>query len=118
MISQEKGHTGLPWQVKSDYEPYMIIGAIDGATDAKSRYTEICKMIDPYDDWRELSSNIDYIIKACNSHYELLAAVREARRMAAGDMDIAIDQQADIVAGILKIFIDQMDAAIAKAEGK
>ena len=70
-MTDTPAHTPLPWMV-SPILPTFIMSA-DGKAD-------ICELDGwPVDYVAEENANREFIVRACNSHYQLVEALREAR---------------------------------------
>lgn len=100
-------HTPLPWRTNTIIEGRAI--AIEAG-----RNTHICQVAkDALLSHDETNANAAFIVRACNSHYELLGALKDIRSrfascIAQGNGEIAGDKEA----------LARADSAIAKAEGK
>lgn len=94
----EVKHTPLPWKAEE--------GAARGAWIMGA--DECWSALACGDDDRTAIANTGFIVRACNSHYDLLVALKDCRNA------MYADNPADGWAEI----ISAADAAIAKAEGR
>jgi len=113
-------HTPLPWSVGGNL-PYVVAvtapeyrGRIPETTICRGQHTGGQNW--PYLDPMEYRANAAFIVKACNSHYELLEALKDIKVAAyrAISMEVYVDAMHD---ALDKIFSDAQ-AAISKAEGE
>lgn len=107
-----------PWQIKHDFDlegATTIIGNVDGEiVDGTTHYSYdfICTTVDPDESVQARGvciANAAFIVRACNSHAELLAAAKRALNFIAnteGELGITLDSG------------DALRAAIAKATGE
>jgi hypothetical protein len=84
-----------PWQIKSDYEAYTIVGNIDGPDDGRMHFTYVCEAQDEDD------------VRLIAAAPEMLEALNAALLwLGAEDLDDIKDPR------------EKIRAAIAKAEGR
>jgi hypothetical protein len=110
--------TCLPWQIKHDQDTdglTTIIGNVDGEiVEGATHYSYdfVAVTLDPYDDSQSRSvgvANAAFIVRACNSHADLL----EALERAVARLDQIEGDQAQESDG----FTEQCRNLIAKARG-
>ena len=96
-------HTPGPWKTKH--------GLSIRAPDDK----ELAEMIRDWDIAFEAQANAEFIVRACNSHYELLEALKEGKsefdRMF-HDIEMSVDERHSFIP-----VINKMNETIRKAEG-
>lgn len=86
-------HAPIPWEIqKTKYEGEFIINATEQIKSVASVGTQ---------------ANAEFIVRACNSHYDLLEVCKEVRKHLSG---VLTDEQAKTRR--------QLEQAIAKAERK
>lgn len=75
-MTQEIKHTPLPWQLDQYDDENIIYVEGDEGDSFPSCYQEIAKN----DDWEdgENRANAEFIVRACNNHYDLIEALEEA----------------------------------------
>ncbi len=95
-MKNEQKHTELPWNFYEGAEYYLI---------NSGNITRIC-VADIKREFANAEANAQFIVKACNSHYELLEALKKAKSI----LGIWENDYEEI-----KKIIEQ---AIQKAEGK
>ena len=74
-------HTPTPWQLKSDYEPTVIIAGVDGEYfDGRlyATYTIVCEVSDGYDDAAS-KANAAHIVKCVNAMPEIIDSLETAK---------------------------------------
>jgi len=108
--------TGGPWQSRSEYEPWLIIGNVDGEihADGTTSYTykSICEICDDDGDARDNDANRRLIIAAP----DLLKAAERSLRGWQNVVELGlIPQQHCETANILA---DELLATIRKATGQ
>lgn len=86
----EHKHTPGPWQVKHDFDTEgrtTILGNVDGEIiDGTTHYSFdfVARTLDEDDDSQCPSiavANADFIVRACNSHDAMLAALKAAEQL-------------------------------------
>lgn len=104
------GHTPLPWRIKTPahatIEGEKIHSYDDGWTKYYGNVANIC-------DGKDREANAAFIVRACNSHYDLLEALERAMPYledAANDCRDTPNEAAHI--------LDAMKRACAKAKGE
>jgi hypothetical protein len=86
-------HTPLPWSISHGYAaPYFAAEPAHYVSGPKAESVGI-KLASPWregawDDDPEAKANAEFIVHACNAHYELVAALREA-------LDMVVDATRD-----------------------
>lgn len=123
----EVGHTQLPWKVVSDPHfdsglVYTSIQPVDVDEEAMKPLAmangehHVCRMSHTAAPWRFSyhRANAEFIVRACNAHYELLAGIKRLSdvydgiwaKMSDGEMEIVREAWAAV------------EASVAKAEGR
>jgi len=105
-MAEKATHTELPWEVDMNCAGELSVFPHDDATD----YLKICTLSDRRSSG-VTKANAEFIVKACNSHYDLLAACEAAWQ--------EIDQTYDGTSPpqITVEIWQQIEAAIAKSKG-
>lgn len=111
-MSEQDAHSPLPWSVEyrdgraaSMYGHHVRTHANSrpGITDGRDAICDVRGASDA-----EARANARFIVTACNAHHDLIAALKAVRG--------AVDPYAR--AQLSSDLIEQVDAALAKAEGK
>ena len=129
-------HTPIPWYIEGEsgnpHEAYIIVGDKQGSTIAWTSNSFDDSSNEEYIS-EEDTANAQFIIRACNSHDELLEALEELLGMAEDDhhgCDIDSDSSFDCdvpdsregIVAVRKIFghevIRRAKQALAKAKGE
>lgn len=101
-LRDEVPHSPLPWRLNDPRNLTTLVYAADGRT-------AICKMAGG-----SIEADADFLLRACNSHDALLAALKECRTLTAC---VEVTGPSIHVNTLVNIF-HCADAAIAKAEGR
>lgn len=111
-MKQEIKHTPLPWNLKNHHDQNVIYGLENNQCTM-----EFCVAVVNCDDRTnsENKANAEFIVRACNAHYQLLEALKALCGMQVKGHDL-IDRLQFSQEG--RIVLDKIEAAIAKAEGK
>jgi len=106
-MSDERKHAALPLVIRTyqNYQGYAIYSDVENSGCVAERWEKHA----PIDRLSCLRATGEFIVLACNSHYELLAACQDALATNEKDMQPILDN------GRLR---DVLKAAIAKATGK
>lgn len=109
-MTKEIKHTPLPW--KMDGDGFDSVAARDFGTDGYCIFSVdddgcykdgICDLLNIVDD-AESQANAEFIIRACNSHYELLEALKQVNHTLTihGKVDGRSDLHKFVVSAIAK----------------
>ena len=113
MKTETVKHTPTPWEIKITQEGFEIVGSAN-----KANYKSVIAWIKLggatwKDTWnKEQEANAEFIVRACNSHEELLEACKEALPLC---NEIIRD---DPYANMAKKIATKLENVIAKAKGK
>lgn len=113
-MSEDKNHTPLPYRTYFSPLGNPSKGWMIKAADEIE--TPIGILPDPMESGKQ-QANAEFIVRACNSHYELLELVKNQRAIFDCEL-IAPDVQTSHSKEFLEAILDRYDRAIAKAEGK
>jgi len=103
-------HTPLPWL--ADNGDSEVWGIFDD-NGAELAYLIKLPSIEPSKEFDESKANAEFIFRACNSHYDLL----EAAKLVEGMFSVwLLDTHRSPIT--MKVGIDKLRKATAKAEGK
>lgn len=104
MSEEKEQHTELPWEVEAhnhvDDEPWHTIlkGAVD-ITHNKQPHEIACDKYSALPK-EENEANAEFIVKACNNHYQLLEALKKIRDI---DGNIPTEHAAALFASMNRI---------------
>ena len=103
-----KTHTALPWELGRTIGGYIDIDALDGHIP----WTALARVVVEVDGKRsdEGEANAAFIVRACNSHYQLVSALRWALAELRGQTRYDNEQQRENC-------FDDADAALSQAGG-
>ena len=105
METHKVKHTPLPWRVETKAITHPDIGDV-----------AVVYMINNADESvYEQEANAKFIVRACNSHYELLEACKEAYELVKNECEA--HDKGDISRGDFTL-LEELEDVIAKAEGK
>ena len=102
-------HTPTPWDLSCHtYDGQQLI-------DIGTKTTSIAIITEGEESWLEDRANASFIVRACNAHEDLVAALLDARV----DLELArMNQKDDEIRESLKDTILKVRAALAKARGE
>lgn len=105
----ESKHTQTPYYICDEYNGYIPIDAPPSST-GEDESIEICLVSNQDLDGNIQKANAEFIIKACNSYYEMLEALESLEKV--------IDFYAEDVSDETKEAFQNALLAITKAKGK
>lgn len=109
--TQTAKHTPLPWKISiADRETVTAESGSDATSGRGTVCTSPTCRIKPYYDSETRRANAEFIIRACNSHYELVKACEAAKH--------AMNAMPREYRHFIHHAIEQVGKALAKAEGK
>ena len=106
-------HTPLPWK-KRYYHTYGEETQLDIVTLNNDRIATVVLWGAAKGNKEEADNNAEVIFRACNSHYELLKVLKQARAGYKAYIDILVASGTKTSLVVLEALVD-IDAAIAKA---
>lgn len=117
--------TGGPWQARSEYEPWLIIGNVDGEihADGTTSYTykSICEICDDDGDARDNEANRRLIIAAPDLLAACIAVAKaktDAENYARGGVMAQMLIDPKVLRAMADASFAKLNAAIRKATGQ
>lgn len=115
-MTEERKHTPLPWAIISPKEHEPVIAQLESdderSCDGVRQVCEVAQGRYELLDYDEIKANAEFIVRACNSHYELV----ETLKIAEGAIDWIRDRVTN--EGGLPAIHKHIKKALAKATGE